>query len=93
MTTPYPVCEVDHVEDWSPNFSEEEYRADFESRVMFLQILRWEGYGEKPLGIAYCLILEPTGDSDEYVRRGVAEVPVVDGMADEGWETRTIKIV
>ena len=93
MTTPYPVCEIDHVEDWLPTLSEEEHDADVESRVTFLQILRWGGYGEKPLGIAYYLILEPTGDSGEYMRRGVAEVPVVDGMDDGGWEARTVKIV
>jgi hypothetical protein len=50
-------------------------------------------YGEEPLGVAFCLILEPTGNSNEYVRRGVAEVPDVYGMVDEGWETRIINIV
>lgn len=93
MTDPQILCEIDHVEDWAVAWTEQEYRVDFESRVMFLQILRWKGHGKMPFGIAYCLILEPTGNLNEFWRRGVAEVPDGDGMADDGWETQRVNIV
>ena len=90
---PQMLCEIDHMEDCLPSWPKEEFYAYLESRVILLQILRWGGYGEKPLGIAFCLILEPTGTTNEYVRRGVAEVPDVDGMVEEGWETRVVNIL
>ena len=69
------------------------YRVHFESRVMFLQILRWDGHGEKPLSVAYCLILEPTGNLGEFWRRCVTEVLDLNGIADGGWEMRRVTVV
>jgi hypothetical protein len=90
---PQILFELDHTEDGQPHWSTEDYNVDLEGRVNLLQLLKWGGYGKKPLPSAFCLILDPTGLPDQSVRRGVAEVPDLDGMCDEGWELRTISIV
>jgi hypothetical protein len=38
-------------------------------------------------------MLEPTGTPGEYRRRGVAQIPVADGMAEDRWEIGTVTIV
>jgi hypothetical protein len=90
---PQILFELDHTEGGQPHWSAEEYNADLERRVSLLQILKWDGHGKKPLPTSFCLILEPIGLSGVYERRGVAEVPGLDGMCDKGWELRTITIV
>lgn len=78
-------------------------RESFERGIAFLQIYKLSGHKDEDkyfdnrnyenMHIAYALILEPTGKEGQYRRRGMAEIPCEDGMADAGWELRTVGII
>ncbi|KAL2071883.1 hypothetical protein VTL71DRAFT_13118 [Oculimacula yallundae] len=100
--SPHIICELDYHEHWPDNWTDEN-RKHFEKGIAFIQIYRLSGYkdeevhranrGFENLRIAYALILESTGKEGEYRRRGMAEIPCNDGMADDGWETRSLEII
>ncbi|KAH7420091.1 heterokaryon incompatibility protein-domain-containing protein [Cadophora sp. MPI-SDFR-AT-0126] len=103
--SPHVLCALDFHDHWPQNWTREN-QAQFEAGISFLQIYRVSGpidpsrlnrwiYDRiyKKLGIAYALILESTGNEGEYRRRGVAEIPCEEGMADDGWDVRVVKIV
>lgn len=103
MNSPHILCELDYHEEWPDNWTTEN-QAQFETGVAFLQIYRLygreddEGYsgyyrGYEKLGIAYALILESAGNEGEYRRRGIAEIPCEEGMADDGWAVRVVNII
>jgi hypothetical protein len=72
---------------------------------IFIQIGKWEGkkpHGPKDGGNLFALLLEPTGNPDEFRRRGLAVVPEenrnaeepdLNGMARKGWQKRIVMIV
>jgi hypothetical protein len=64
---------------------------------IFIQISMWS-FGKMDstsdeLPVLFALLLEPTGNLGEYRRRGLAKVPHADGMAVDGWEIRTVRII
>jgi hypothetical protein len=63
-------------------------------KILIFQISSWawnEGY---PIIILALLLIQVTDEPTETYRRvGVAEVPNFEGMADEGWEMKDIRII
>ena len=100
--SPHILCELAYHENWPDDWTQEN-KAQFENNIAFLQIYRLSGcedgygysifQGYEKLGIAYALMIESTGKEGEYRRRGIAEIPCENGMADNGWDIRTVNIV
>ena len=102
--SPHILCELDYHEDWPENWTKEN-QTRFETRIAFVQIYRLSGRkdeegdsdyyyrGYEKLAIAYAFMIEPTGEEGEYRRRGIAEIPCENGMADDGWGIRTVNII
>jgi hypothetical protein len=62
---------------------------------IYLQIAKWgfAGATDPHDSELFALILEPTGGIGEYRRIGIARIPEEDGIAEIGWEIRTVRIV
>ncbi|KAK0108153.1 hypothetical protein ONS95_002975 [Cadophora gregata] len=101
--SPHILCKLDYHEHWPDDWTSKN-QGKFEEDISFLQIYRVSGYKDddlypgfwpeyEKLAIAYALILESTGNEGEYRRRGMAEVPCEEGMADDGWDDRFVRIV
>jgi len=43
--------------------------------------------------VIIALLLKPAGDSGNYRRIGIAEVPMYGGLEKEGWGTRVVTII
>lgn len=72
--------------------------VDAETRfkdTMLLQISTWKRRFRSATEIAMALLLLPVeAESPEtYCRVGVAEVPNVDGLAEDGWEVKDVCII
>ena len=60
--------------------------------ICYLQIAKW-WQGSTTRGALFALILEPTGEPDQYRRIRRAEVPEIGGMAEIGWEKKVVLII
>ncbi|KAG4441301.1 hypothetical protein IFR05_003229 [Cadophora sp. M221] len=100
--SPRIICELDYHQHWPDNWTDEN-RENFERGIAFLQIYRLAGHKDQDnyfdnrnyenMRIAYALILEPTDKEGQYRRRGMAEIPCEQEMADAGWEVRSVELI
>lgn len=60
--------------------------------ICYFQIAKW-WQESTTWGALFALILEPTGEPDQYRRIGRAEIPKIGGMAEIGWEKKVVLII
>lgn len=67
---------------------------DVLANALLFQISSWKWDQDRP-EVTLALLLVKVGDQpiETYRRVGMAEVPNVDGLAEEGWEMRDIRII
>ena len=75
-------------------FDEKVEPLDVLADVLLFQISSWKWDQGRP-EITLALLLVKVGDQtiETYRRVGIAEIPNVDGLAEEGWEMRDICII
>lgn len=62
------------------------------AKAIMLQISTWNWTG-KTITLALLLIQVEEGPKGTYRRVGIAEVPNVEGLSDEGWEMKEVTII
>jgi hypothetical protein len=99
------LTETDLVLVWDENESgAQETRLNFLSAVdantvFMLQIARWDYFyhvrGEdRSFPFCHALLISPVEGQEGVFRRvGTGQFPARDGLADDSWETKTVKIV
>jgi hypothetical protein len=75
-------------------FDEKVEPLDVLANALLFQISSWKWDQNRP-EVTLALLLVKVGDQpiETYRRVGMAEVPNVDGLAEEGWEMRDIRII
>jgi hypothetical protein len=75
-------------------FDEKVEPLDVLAGALLFQISSWKWDQDRP-EVTLALLLVKVGDQpiETYRRVGMAKVPNVDGLAEEGWEMRDIRII